>query len=137
MKAVLQAKKAILMTAGAAAQKFMMELEKEQEILMNIADMAIEVYTAESTLLRTKKRIELLGEEKNVDQIAMTKCFVSDALERVHLAGKHAICAFTEGDEQRMMLLGVKRFTKLSLLNTIGLKKQVAQTLVEADGYCF
>lgn len=136
-KAIAQAKKAILLSAGAAAQKFMMELEKQQEILMNIADMAIDVFTAESMLLRTEKLLKLKGEDAAKLQIEMTKAFLSDALERVHLAGKHAITAFAEGDELRMMLLGIKRFTKYEPLNTVAIRKKVAAQLIQENQYCF
>ena len=91
-KAIRQAKKAILMTAGAAAKKFMLELESQQEILMNLADMAIEVFAAESTLLRTEKLINTQGKDKAALQIAMSRCYLSDALERVNLSGKACYC---------------------------------------------
>ncbi len=136
-KAIRQAKKAILMAAGAAAQKFMMELEKQQEILMNIADMAIEVFAAESALLRTEKLIELKGSDQSELQIKMCRAFLADALERIHLSGKHALAAFAEGDELRMMLLGMRRFTKYDPVNTIGIRKEVARALIDANGYCF
>ncbi|MFY0645030.1 MAG: acyl-CoA dehydrogenase family protein [Bacteroidia bacterium] len=136
-KAIAQAKKAILMTAGAAAQKFMMELEKQQEILMNIADMAIDVFAAESAILRTDKLIASHGKEENTLHIQMTRAFLSDAMERINLSGKHAITGFAEGDELRMMLLGLKRFTKYEPLNTIEIRKKVADKIIEANLYCF
>jgi alkylation response protein AidB-like acyl-CoA dehydrogenase len=136
-KAIVNAKKAILLSAGAAAQKYMMELEKQQEILMNLADMVIDVFTAESTLLRTEKMINLKGEEAAKLQILMTKTYLSDALERIHMAGKHAICGFAEGDELRMMLIGVKRFTKYEPLNTIAARQAIADKMIEANKYPF
>ncbi|MBT8326428.1 MAG: acyl-CoA dehydrogenase family protein [Bacteroidia bacterium] len=136
-KAVRQAKKAILMAAGAAAQKYMMELEKQQEILMNLADMAIDVFTAESTVLRTEKLIAQQGEEATLMQIAMTKCYVNDAMERTYLAGKHAITAFAKDDMLVMMHMGIKRFTKYPMTDTISLRKQVAAKLIAENGYCF
>jgi len=136
-KAVRQAKKAILMAAGAAAQKYMMELEKQQEILMNLADMAIDVFTAESTVLRTEKLIAQQGEEATAHQIAMTKCYVHDAMERTYLAGKHAIAGFAKDDMLVMMHMGVKRFTKYPMINTIELRKQVAAELIKENKYCF
>ena len=136
-KAIAKAKKAILLTAGAAAQKFMMELEKQQEILMNIADMAIDVFAAESAILRTDKLIELNGKEESLLQIQMTKAYLSDAMERINIAGKHAITGFAEGDELRMMLLGLKRFTKYEPLNTIAIRKEVADQIISANSYCF
>jgi|TARA_B110000902_G_scaffold47997_2_gene54624 alkylation response protein AidB-like acyl-CoA dehydrogenase len=136
-KAVRQAKKAILMAAGAAAQKYMMELEKQQEILMNLADMALDVFTAESTVLRTEKLIAQQGEEETAMQIAMTKCFVNDAMERTYLAGKHALAAFAKDDMLIMMHMGVKRFTKYPMTDTISLRKQVATKLIAENKYCF
>jgi alkylation response protein AidB-like acyl-CoA dehydrogenase len=136
-KSVRQAKKAILMAAGAAAQKFMLELEKQQEILMNLADMAIDVFTAESTILRTEKLIEQRGPEATKLQVAMTKCYVNDAMERSHLSGKHALAAFAEDDMLVMMLMGAKRFTKYPVTNTIALRKEIAAAVIEANGYCF
>ena len=134
-KAVRQSKKAILMAAGAAAQKYMMELEKQQEILMNLADMVIDVFTAESAILRTEKMINLNGEASAELQILMSKTYLSDALERVHMSGKHAICGFAEGDELRMMLIGVKRFTKYEPFNTIAARQAVADKMIEANKY--
>jgi len=136
-KAVRQAKKAILMAAGAAAQKYMMELEKQQEILMNLADMSIDAFTAESTVLRTEKLIAQQGEEATAHQIAMTKCYVHDAMERTYLAGKHAIAGFAKDDMLVMMHMGVKRFTKYPMINTIALRKQIAEKLIEENKYCF
>jgi alkylation response protein AidB-like acyl-CoA dehydrogenase len=140
-KAVRQAKKAILMAAGAAAQKYMMELEKQQEILMNLADMALDVFTAESTVLRTEKLIAQQGEDPDGSgtalQIAMTKCFVNDAMERTYLAGKHALAAFAKDDMLVMMHMGLKRFTKYPMTDTISLRKQVAAELIKENKYCF
>jgi len=136
-KAIEQAKKAILMVAGAAAQKFMLELEQQQEILMNLADMAIEVFTAESALLRTHKLIEMKGTEAAELQADMTRCYLYEALEKVHSSGKEALTAFAQGDELRMMLIGVKRFTKYEALNTIGIRKKVAAKMIEANAYAF
>lgn len=136
-KSVRQSKKAILMAAGAAAQKFMMELEQQQEILMNLADMAIDVFTAESTILRTEKLIEQQGEEATALQIAMTKCYINDAMERTYLAGKHALAGFAKDDMLVMMHMGVKRFTKYPMINTIDLRKQVAAKIIAENKYCF
>jgi len=136
-KAITNAKKAILLSAGAAAQKFIMELEKQQEVLMNLADMVIDLFTAESTLLRTEKMIALKGEEASQLQILMTKTYLSDALERIHMSGKHALCGFAEGDELRMMLIGVKRFTKYEPFNTIAARQMIADKMIEANKYPF
>lgn len=134
-KAVIQSKKAILMAAGAAAQKYMMELEKQQEILMHLADMAIDVFTAESTILRTEKRMKFLPDEDHSVYEAITTCFVYDALERTHAAGRRVVSAFAEGDELRMMLLGLKRFTKFDSVNGIQLRRHIAQKIISDNTY--
>ncbi|MFN8284658.1 MAG: acyl-CoA dehydrogenase family protein [Chitinophagales bacterium] len=136
-KAVKNAKKAILMTAGAAAQKLMTKLKHEQEILMNVADMLAEVYTMESTVLRTQKLIAVLGEGATATQIDMTKVFVSDALERLNLHGKHALQSFAEGDELRIMLMGLKRYTKYETFNTKEARRRIAAKVLEAKKYSF
>jgi hypothetical protein len=130
-------KKAVLLVAGSAVQKLMMTLAKEQEILMNIADMMIEVYVAESTLLRAEKVTLNYGEAEGALKTAMMKVYINDASDRIHIAGKNALNAFAEGDEQRMMLMGLRRFTKVSPLNTKELRQQIALKLIEENSYCF
>jgi hypothetical protein len=137
VKAVKNAKKAILMAAGAAVQKLMTKLKNEQEILMNLADMLAEVYTIESTVLRTQKLIAVNGEAACITQIDMAKIFISDALERVNLHGKHCLQSFAEGDELRIMLMGLKRFTKYETFNTKDARRRVAAKVVEAGKYNF
>ncbi len=132
-KAIVNLKKAILMVAGAAVQKLMMKLSDEQEILMNIADMAIETFTAESTLLRVMKMADKNGEANSQVYIDMMKCFLNDAIDKANKAGKEAINAFAEGDEQRMMLLGLKRFTKTAPFNGKDARRRIADRLI-ADG---
>jgi alkylation response protein AidB-like acyl-CoA dehydrogenase len=135
MKAVMNMKKAILMVAGAAVQKFMMTLAKEQEIIMNIADMAIDTYLAESMLLRIRK---LASIHNNTDaQYAMLEVFFNDACDRINLHGKNAINSMSEGDEQRLMLMGLKRFTKYKAVNTKENRREIAKILTEAGKYCF
>ena len=135
-KSVNQAKKAILMLAGAAAKKYMLELEKKQEILMNLADMLIHVFTAESIILRTKKLVDK-STSKSEYQIAMTQCYVNDALEKMYLSGKHLLAEFAEDDMLIMMHMGLKRFTKYPIINTLALKKKIAKKLIEEKKYCF
>jgi alkylation response protein AidB-like acyl-CoA dehydrogenase len=136
-KAIANAKKAVLMVAGAAAQKFMMEIENQQEILMNLADMAIEIFAAESAMLRTEKLIVMKGHELASLQIEMSKCYLSEALEKIYSSGKHATCGFAEGDELRMMLLGLKRFTKYQPYNTIASRQKIAQHMIDKNDYPF
>ena len=132
-KAVKQAKKAILMIAGAAVQKLQQKLEEEQEIVMNATDMMIELFAMESCLLRTKRLYETKGEDAAKPYEEMTRVFISDAMERLNIHGKHAINGFATGDEQRMMLLGLKRFTKMDPVNTKELRRSVAKRLIEAN----
>ncbi|MEO7444978.1 MAG: acyl-CoA dehydrogenase family protein [Ferruginibacter sp.] len=134
-KAVGNMKKAILMTAGAAVQKLMMNLQHEQEILMNIADMAILTFNTESALLRTIKLSEKNGEEATSLQADMMRCYLNDALDAVNKAGRDAINAFAEGDEQRMMLLGIKRFTKAAPFNSKDARRRIADKLVAENKY--
>jgi alkylation response protein AidB-like acyl-CoA dehydrogenase len=112
-KVIKNLKKAALMIAGAAVQKFMMKLSDEQEIIMNIADMVIEIYVAESVILRVEKRIALLGEQANNLQKDLAIVYLNRAVEKVNNAGRSAITSFAESDELRVMLMGLKRFTKI------------------------
>ncbi len=136
-KQVANMKKAILMTAGAAVQKLMMKIEQEQEILMNIADMAIETFVSESALLRIIKLSELKGEAAVALQADMVRTYLTDAADRVNKSGKDAINGFAEGDEQRMMLLGLKRFTKTEPFNTKEARRRIADKLIADNGYTF
>ena len=130
-------KKAVLMIAGSAAQKLMMQLAKEQEILMNIADMAIWTYVAESTVLRTQKRVHLNGLESSASQIAMMQTLVTDLADNINKAGKDALNSFIEGDEQRMMMMGLRRFTKTEPYNTKEGRRTIAAELISSGKYCF
>jgi len=130
-------KKTILMVAGSAVQKLMMTLAKEQEILMNIADIAIWTYQAESVLLRVEKIIATQGEEAAAVHIAMAKTYVYDSADRIEKAAKDAINSFAEGDEARMMLMGLKRFTKTEYFNPKAARQLIAETLIAANKYPF
>ena len=135
-KVVANFKKAILMCAGGAAQKLMMQLEYEQEILMNIADMAIDTFQAESVLLRAMKMKN--SNDPNADLAAdAARTFIYDAADRINHNGKCAINAFAEGDEQRMMLMGLKRFTKADNFNTKAARRRIAAKLIETERYFF
>lgn len=136
-KYIANFKKAILMTAGMAAQKLMMDLGKEQEILMNIADMCIDTYLAESTLLRVEKLVGMKGEEVCKNQLDIMRVFITDAADRINKNGKEAINGFAEGDEQRMVLVGLKRFTKTEAFNTKNARRNIAASLIEANKYCY
>ncbi len=132
-----QLKKAILMIAGSAVQKFMMELAKEQEILMNISDMIIELYVAESVLLRVQK---LSNGEKSAtisEQIDIMDVYLYDSTEKLSRYGKNALLSFAEGDELRMMLMGLKRFTKQKTFNIKEARRRIANHLIEEGKYCY
>ncbi len=136
-KAIKNLKKAVLMVAGAAAQKFQQKLSHEQEIIMNASDMIIQLYQAESTLLRTQKLVEKDGEAATEAQIAMTKVYIYDVMDKVNKYGKDAINSFAEGDEQRMMLLGLKRFTKMASFNTKNARRLIASKMIEANKFVY
>ncbi|HEY0262392.1 MAG TPA: acyl-CoA dehydrogenase family protein [Chitinophagales bacterium] len=136
-KALKNAKKAILMTAGAGVQKFMQAFDKEQEIIMDISDMLIELYAAESVLLRVENLISVKGEAAAAVQIDLAKTYLSDSLERINISGKHAITAFNEGDQLRVMLMGLKRFTKYEPFNTTAARRRVADKLIADNAYTF
>ncbi|MDN5202070.1 acyl-CoA dehydrogenase family protein [Fulvivirgaceae bacterium BMA10] len=130
-------KKAGLMVAGGAVRKLMMKISDEQEILMNMADMLTEIYAAESTILRTEKLVGLWGEEACQTQIDMSVINLHHAVNVINNAGKEAIYAFAEGDELRVMLLGLKRFTKIDPFNLKEARRRVADKLIENNGYAF
>ncbi len=130
-------KKAVLMVAGGAAQKLMMELAKEQEVLMNIADMLIDLYVSESVQLRVEKLVSMKGEEACKEQIAMMRVCINDAADRINKNGKDAICSFASGDELRMMLMGLKRFTKTEPFNVKEARRTVAAKLISENKYCY
>ncbi|MFN3343611.1 MAG: acyl-CoA dehydrogenase family protein [Flavobacteriales bacterium] len=130
-------KKAVLMVAGSAAQKLMNDLAKEQEVLTNIADMVIDTYLAESTLLRVEKIISMKGEAESAVYIDIAQVLLYDVADRINKSGKDAINSYAEGDELRMMLMGLKRFTKTEPLNTKEARRRIAAKLIEANKYCF
>ncbi|MCR6642310.1 MAG: acyl-CoA dehydrogenase family protein [Sporocytophaga sp.] len=136
-KAIKNFKKALLMIAGAAAQKYMDKLAYEQEIVMNLADIAILTYVAESTLLRAEKLKNIKGEEAAKHALEIAKIYLNDAADKVNIAGKNAINAMAEGDMQRMMLMGLKRFTKVNPYNTKDARRRLAAYLIEANQYPF
>jgi len=135
LKAIANFKKAILMVAGAAVQKLMMQLDKEQEILMNIADMAIEVFHAESALMRVMKLASLKGDAAVATQNDIMRTYLYDAADRINKAGKDALNSFAEGDELRMMHIGLKRFTKVEPFNTKDARRRISDRLIADNGY--
>ncbi|OYW17643.1 MAG: hypothetical protein B7Z54_07705 [Sphingobacteriales bacterium 12-47-4] len=136
-KLIANLKKAILMTAGAAVQKLMMKIESEQEILMSIADMAIETYNAESVLMRVMKLVDRDGEQAQQLNLDIMRTYLFDAADKVNKSGKDAINGFAEGDELRMILMGLKRFTKAEPFNTKAARRRIADKMIEEKRYCF
>lgn len=136
-KYIANFKKAILMVAGAAVQKLMMSLDKEQEILMNIADMSIEVFNAESVLLRVMKLAETKGETATNVHADIMRTYIYDASDRINKAGKDALNGFSEGDELRMMHIGLKRFTKVEPFNSKDARRRIADKMIADKGYHF
>lgn len=136
-KALQNLKKAGLMISGAAVQKLMTNLKDEQEILMNLADMLIEGYAAESALLRVEKIISMRGREDSGIYEDLAKIYLHTAIEKSTWAGKQAIYAFADGDELRMMLIGLKRFTKIEPFNLKEARRRVADHLLEKNDYTF
>jgi alkylation response protein AidB-like acyl-CoA dehydrogenase len=138
-KAVLEnLKKAFLMVSGKAIQTYMMELEKHQQLILDAAEILIEIYLAESTILRTEKLAKKIGEDKATPQIAMAKLQLFQAVDKTKTYGTEAINYFAEGDENRMMKMGLKRFTKYTNEpNTIALRKIIADKVIQDNAYKF
>jgi alkylation response protein AidB-like acyl-CoA dehydrogenase len=136
-KLVANLKKAILVTAGAAVQKLMMKIDSEQEVLMNIADMAIETFNAESVMLRVMKMVDQQGEAACQSQLNIMRTYLYDAADKVNKSGKDAINAFANGDEQRMILMGLKRFTKAEPFNSKEARRAIADKMIGEGKYCF
>jgi len=135
---IARLKKVFLMVAGSAVQKFGTDLEKHQQVLLAASDILIEIYMAESTILRTEKNAQRFGEENQATQIAMSRLYLYNAVDIVIQKGKEAIVSFTEGDEQRMMLMGLKRFTKYTNQpNVSALRIQIAEKVASDNAYSF
>lgn len=135
---IAKLKKAFLMIAGKAVQTYGMELEKQQQLILAAAEILMEIYMAESTILKTEKLVNMTSETENLARIAMAKLNLFNAVELSSKKGKEAIASFAEGDEQRVMLMGLKRFTKYTNLpNVIALRNVIADDVIAANKYCF
>lgn len=135
---IAKLKKAFLMVAGAAVQKFGPDLESHQQLLMAAADMLIEIYMAESTILRVEKLAKKVGESQAQEQIAMAQLYLYHAVDIVSQKGKEGIVSFAEGDEQRMMLMGLRRYTKyVNMPNVVALREKIAAKLITENQYAF
>ena len=131
-------KKTFLMVAGGAVQKYGPQLEDHQQLLIAAADILIEIYMAESAILRTEKNVKRTNQEEQSAQIAMAKLYLYHAVDTVEQKGKESIISFAEGDEQRMMLMGLKRFTKYTNYpDIVDLRIEIAEKVKEENSYCF
>jgi alkylation response protein AidB-like acyl-CoA dehydrogenase len=130
-------KKVFLMVGGKAAMALQDRIEDEQEIMINLADVMIEIYAAESAVLRSEKLVSLRGESACAQQIAMSRIYLYEAIDKVEAAAKEAIVSFTKGDEQKVLLMGLKRFTKPDFINTKELRRQVADYMIAEGKYPF
>ena len=137
-KLARNAKKVALMVLGTAAQKYMAEIQNQQEVLLNCADIIMDAYQMESAILRAKKYAEKQGEEAAARYIDMAAIFCNDAIQRVETKAKNTIAAIAEGDDMRMLLTALKRFTKNnSPINTIAARQRIADVLIGTNTYPF
>jgi len=137
LKLAQNAKKVALMTLGTAAQKFMMGLAEQQEILMGVADIIMDAYAMESAILRTVKLASAQGENSAARYIDMTRVFCNDAVERIEMEAKNTLAAMAEGDELRTLLAALRRFTKMTPINTVAARQRVAGAMIEANRYVY
>ena len=135
---IAKRKKTFLMVAGGAVQKYGPKLEDHQQLLIAAADILIEIYMAESAILRTEKNVKRTSEKEQSAQIAMAKLYLYHAVDIVEEKGKESIISFAEGDEQRMMLMGLKRFTKYTNYpDIVDLRIEIAEKVKAENKYCF
>jgi alkylation response protein AidB-like acyl-CoA dehydrogenase len=136
-KLAQNAKKVALMVLGTAAQKYMMKLSDEQEILMGVADIITDTYAMETAILRTQKLAAAQGEEAAARYIDMTRVFCNDAVERIDAHAKNTLASMSEGDELRTLLAALRRFTKLTPMNTIAARQRIADVMIQANKYIY
>ena len=136
-KLAQNAKKVALMTLGTAAQKYMMGLAEQQEILMGVADIIMDAYAMESAILRTLKLARAQGESSAARYIDMTRAFCNDAVERIEMHAKNTLAAMAEGDELRTLLAALRRFTKMTPINTVAARQRIAGAMIEANRYVY
>jgi alkylation response protein AidB-like acyl-CoA dehydrogenase len=136
-KLAQNAKKVALMTLGTAAQKYMMGLSDQQEILMSVADIIMDTYAMESAILRTKKMSAAQGEDSVAPYAEITRVFCNDAIERIEAEAKNTLAAMAEGDELRTLLAALRRFTKMTPMNTVAARQRIANAMIEANRYVY
>ena len=132
---VKNAKKIALLMMGLAAQKYGKALEKEQEVLVNIADVISNVYAMESALLRTEKAIGKKGTEKNELKVLYTQVFCQEAFNEIEAHAKETLVAVEQGDTLRMMLSALRKFTRHTPINVVAKKREIAKVLIDAERY--
>ncbi len=136
-KLAQNAKKVALMTLGTAAQKYMMGLAEQQEILMGVADIIMDAYAMESAILRTQKIAASQNEDAASRYVDITRAFCNDAVERIETTAKNTLAAMAEGDELRTLLAALRRFTKLTPINTVAARQRIANAMIEANRYVY
>ena len=136
-KLVANAKKVALMTLGTAAQKYMMKLADQQEILMGVADIIMDTYAMESAILRARKLAAAQGEQAAARYLDMTRVFCNDAIGRIEANAKNTLAAMAEGDELRTLLAALRRFVKHTPMNTVAARQAIAGVLIEANRYAY
>ncbi|HEV2705156.1 MAG TPA: acyl-CoA dehydrogenase family protein [Pyrinomonadaceae bacterium] len=136
-KLAQNAKKVALMILGTAAQKYMMALSDQQEILMGAADIIMDTYAMESAILRTQKLVAAQGEQQAARYLDMTRVFCADAVERVGVRARTTLAAMSEGDELRTLLAALRRFTKNTPTNTVAARQRIADAMIEANKYVY
>jgi len=136
-KLAQNAKKVALMTLGTAAQKYMLGLGDQQEILMGVADIIMDAFAMESAILRTQKIAASQGDQAAERFIDMTRVFCNDAVERIEMHAKNTLAAMADGDELRTLLAALRRFTKMTPINTVAARQQIANAMIEANRYTY
>lgn len=136
-KLVANAKKVALLVAGTAAQKYMMTLADQQEVLIGIADIVIDIFAMETAVLRAQKMAATKGEETSARYIDMARVFSNDAVERIETNAKNTLAAMAEGDELRTLLAALRRFTKHTPINTVAARQRIADVLIKANKYVY
>jgi hypothetical protein len=137
LKLARNAKKVALMALGTAAQKYMMALTDQQEVLMGIADIVIDAYAMESAILRAQKLAAAQGEEAAARFLDITQVFCNDAVERIEANAKNTLAAMTEGDEMRTLLAALRRFTKQTPINSVAARQRIANEMIKANRYVY
>ena len=137
MKLAQNAKKVALMTLGTAAQKYMMGLADQQEILIGVADIIMDAFAMESAILRTQKVATAQGDKAAERYVDMTRVFCNDAVERIEADAKNTLASMAEGDELRTLLAALRRFTRMTPINTVAARQRIANAMIEANKYVY